>query len=68
MRFRLADGASREVKDLGNGAPDFSVGDRVTILYMPQDPDDFRIATFDRLWFFALFVTVFGCSGCCSAP
>ena len=27
---------------------------------MPQDPRDFRIDTFDRLWFSAIFVTVFG--------
>jgi Protein of unknown function (DUF3592) len=60
VRFRLADGESREVKDLASGAPDFALGDRVAILYMPQDPDDFRIGTFDRLWFSGLFVTLFG--------
>ena len=38
VRFRLASGESRTVKDLGTGAPDFAVGDRVAILYMPQDP------------------------------
>ena len=61
VRFRLPGGETQEVTDLGNGAPDFAVGDRVTILYMPQDPADFRIDTFDRLWFSALFVTVFAC-------
>jgi hypothetical protein len=60
VRFRLADGESREVKDLASGAPDFALGDRVAILYMPQDLDDFRIGTFDRLWFSALFVALFG--------
>ena len=59
VRFRLPNGESREVKDLANGAPDFALGDRVTILYMAQDPDDFGIGTFDRLWFSALFVTIF---------
>jgi hypothetical protein len=59
VRFRLPNGESREVKDLANGAPDFAPGDRVTILYMAQDPDDFGIGTFDRLWFSALFVTIF---------
>ena len=60
VRFRLASGESRTVKDLGSGAPDFAVGDRVAILYMPQDPADFRIATFDRLWSMAIVVSVFG--------
>ncbi|MCF8533884.1 MAG: DUF3592 domain-containing protein [Reyranella sp.] len=60
VRFRLASGESRMVKDLGSGAPDFAVGDRVAILYMPQDPADFRIATFDRLWSMAIIVSVFG--------
>ncbi len=61
LRFRLANGETREVKDLGSGAPDFAVGDRVTVLYMPDDPDDFRIDTFERLWFSAIFVTAFAC-------
>lgn len=61
LRFRLPAGQVRQVKDLGNGAPDFAVGDKVTVLYMPQDPDDFRIDTFDRLWFSSIFVTVFAC-------
>ena len=60
VRFRLASGKSRTVKDLGTGAPDFAVGDRVAILYMPQDPADFRIATFDRLWSTAIIVALFG--------
>jgi hypothetical protein len=59
LRFRLASGETQEVKDLGSGAPDFAVGDRVTVLYMATDPEDFRIDTFDRLWFSAIFVTVF---------
>ena len=57
LRFRLANGETQEVKDLGSGAPDFAVGDRVTVLYMPEDPEDFRIDTFERLWFSAIFVT-----------
>ncbi len=60
VRFRLPGGEVQEVKDLASGAPDFAAGDKVTILYMPQDPRDFRIDTFDRLWFSAIFVTVFG--------
>jgi hypothetical protein len=59
LRFRLANGETREVKDLGSGAPDFAVGDRVTVLHMPDDPDDFRIDTFERLWFSSIFVLVF---------
>ena len=61
LRFRLANGETQEVKDLGSGAPDFAVGDRVTVLYMPEDPEDFRIDTFERLWFSAIFVTGFAC-------
>ncbi len=60
VRFRLPDGETQTVTDLASGAPDFAVGDRITILYMPQDPRDFRIDTFDRLWFSAIFVTIFG--------
>jgi Protein of unknown function (DUF3592) len=60
VRFRLPGGQTQQVTDLASGAPDFSVGDRVTILYMAQDPADFRIDTFDRLWFSALFVSLFG--------
>jgi len=59
LRFRRANGEVQEVKDLGSGAPDFAVGDRVAVLYMPDDPEDFRIDTFERLWFSAIFVTVF---------
>ena len=59
LRFRLASGETQEVKDLGSGAPDFAVGDRVTVLYMPDDPEDFRIDTFERLWFSSIFVLVF---------
>jgi len=59
LRFRRADGVMQEVKDLGSGAPDFAVGDRVTVLYRADDPEDFRIDTFDRLWFSAIFVTGF---------
>jgi hypothetical protein len=59
LRFRLATGEMQEVKDLGSGAPAFAVGDRVTVLYMPGEPEDFRIDTFERLWFSAIFVTVF---------
>lgn len=61
VRFRLVGGETQEVTDLASGAPDFAVGDKVAILYLPQDPGDFRIATFDRLWFSTLFVTIFAC-------
>ena len=59
LRFRRANGETQEVKDLGSGAPDFAVGDRVTVLYMPRDPEDIRVDTFDRLWFSSIFVLVF---------
>ena len=59
VRFRLRGGEMREVADLASGAPDFARGDKVTILYMPGDPEDFRIDTFSRLWESAIYVTVF---------
>lgn len=37
------------------------MGEKVTTLYRPRDPTDFRIDTFDRLWFSALVVTAFAC-------
>jgi Protein of unknown function (DUF3592) len=61
VRFRSLEGDWHDVKDLGSGAPDFAVGDQVTIYYDPGNPDDFRIATFDRLWLSAIIVTGFGC-------
>lgn len=60
VRFRLPNGDTQEVMDLGAGAPDFAVGDRVTILYAPQNPSDFRIDTFERLWLSAVIVTGLG--------
>lgn len=62
VHFRLPGGQTQQVvTDLESGAPDFAVGDKVAILYMPQDPGDFRIDTFDRLWSSALLVTLFAC-------
>lgn len=61
VRFRLPGGDTQEVTDLATGAPDFAVGDRVTVLYTPQDPSDFHIDTFERLWLSAIIVTGFGC-------
>jgi len=61
FRFRLSNGEAHEVKALGSGAPEFAVGDEVTVLYAPGNPDDFAIDDFDQLWLSALFVTGFGC-------
>ena len=61
FRFRLpTNGEVREVKALGSGAPRFAVGDAVTVLYAPTDPDDFAIDDFEELWLSAIFVTGFG--------
>lgn len=60
VQFRVPGGSLREVKDSGSGAPDFSVGDSVDVLYMPESPESFRLGTFDRLWLMPLFVTGFG--------
>ncbi|MDO8973039.1 DUF3592 domain-containing protein [Reyranella sp.] len=60
VRFRLPQGETVEVRDLGSGAPDFSAGDAVTVLYFPESPRDFRLDTFERLWLVPIIVTVFG--------
>ena len=60
VRFILPNGETQQIVDLGSGAPDFAVGDRVSVLYMPQDPQSFRLGTFDRLWQSALIVAIFG--------
>ncbi len=60
VRFRLPGGELQTLKDLGSGAPEFAIGDRVTILYTPQNPSNFHIATFERLWLSPIIVTLFG--------
>jgi hypothetical protein len=60
VRFRLPQGETVEVKDLGSGAPDFAAGDTVTVLYLAEDPRDFRLDTFERLWLVPIIVTAFG--------
>jgi hypothetical protein len=60
FRFRLPGGESHEVAALGSGAPEFAVGDPVTVLYAPDDPDDFAIDDFAQLWQSAIMVTGFG--------
>ena len=60
VRFRLPQGETVEVKDLGSGAPDFSTGDAVAVLYLPESPQDFRLDTFERLWLVPIIVTGFG--------
>lgn len=60
VRFRLPDGEGLEVRELGSGAPDFSVGDAVTVLYLPESPHDFRLNTFERLWLVPVVVAGFG--------
>jgi len=61
FRFRLPGGEAHEVKGLGAGAPEFAVGDAVTVLYAPADPDDFAIDDFEQLWLSTIIVTGFGC-------
>lgn len=60
VRFRLPQGETVEVTDLASGAPDFSVGDAVSVLYLPETPKDFRLDTFERLWLMPIIVTGFG--------
>ena len=60
VRFRLPSGELQEVTDLGSGAPDFSRGDLVTVLYMPEDPQDIRLDTFERLWLVSIITLGFG--------
>ena len=60
VRFRLPQGEAVEVRDLASGAPDFAVGDAVAVLYLPETPANFRLATFDRLWLVPLLLAGFG--------
>jgi hypothetical protein len=60
VRFSLPQGETVEVRDLGSGAPDFSAGDAVTVLFFHESPRDFRLDTFERLWLVPIIVTVFG--------
>ena len=60
VRFRLPGGEMQTMTDLASGAPEFAVGDRVAILYTPQNPSNFHIATFERLWLSPIIVTLFG--------
>ncbi len=60
FRFRLPSGEAHEVKGLGAGAPEFAVGDAVTVLYAADNPDDFAIDDFAQLWVSAIIVTGFG--------
>lgn len=60
VRFRLPQGETVEVKDHGSGAPDFSAGDTVTVLYLPESPRDFRLDTFERLWLVPIIVAGVG--------
>jgi hypothetical protein len=60
FRFRLPSGEAHEVKGLGAGAPEFAVGDEVTVLYAPDNPDDFAIDDVAQLWQSAIIVTGFG--------
>ncbi|TAJ98154.1 MAG: DUF3592 domain-containing protein [Reyranella sp.] len=60
VRFRLPQGETVEVKELGSGAPDFAAGDTVTVIYLPENPQDFRLDTFERLWLVPIIVTGFG--------
>jgi len=60
VRFRLPQGGPMEVRDLASSAPDFAVGDAVTVLYLPETPADFRLDTFDRLWLVPLLLAGFG--------
>jgi len=64
VRFSLPSGEAVEVRERGAGAPDFSVGDGVAVLYFPENPEDILLGAFERLWlpaasFFAVAL-VFG--------
>ncbi len=61
VRFRLPNGELQEVTELGGGSPDFSRGDLVTVLYMPENPRSIRLDTFERLWLVPIFAIGFGC-------
>ena len=59
FEFQTPDGERREVlSDTGSSPAGFSVGDRVTVLYKPDDPSNAKIDTFGQLWLFPVIVGV----------
>ena len=50
LQFHVATGRRHEVRDIAKGTPDVAVGDYQGIFYRPEDPDDFQIDAFVRLW------------------
>lgn len=63
LRFPLPGDEMQTVTGPARGAPDIAVGDRVELLYMPYNPRDVRIATFDRLWVPAAITMLSGVFG-----
>lgn len=61
VRFTTADGRTVEfVSSSGSSPPSESVGDRVEVLYDPDDPQDARLTGFFHLWLWPLILGVMG--------
>jgi len=61
VRFVTAKGEPVEfTSSIGSNPAGFDIGEHVTILYDPSDPQDARIDSFVQLWFGPLFAGVFG--------
>jgi hypothetical protein len=61
VRFTTAKGQSLEfTSSVGSRPPGFDIGEHVTVLYDPADPEDASIDSFFQLWFGALILGVLG--------
>jgi hypothetical protein len=61
VRFTTAEGRTVEfVSSTGSSPPDHSAGDRVEVLYDPDDPQDARLTGFFDLWLLPLVFGVMG--------
>ena len=61
VSFTTAEGRTVEfVSSSGSSSPSHSEGDRVEVLYDPDDPNDARLSGFLDLWFGSLVVGVLG--------
>jgi uncharacterized protein DUF3592 len=61
VRFITAKGESVEfTSSVGSNPAGFDIGEHVTVLYDPSDPQGARIDSFVQLWFVPLFLGGFG--------
>jgi len=65
--FKTADGLAHRVQsDVDSSPSNYQIGQRVSVVYSPNAPDDAKIDSIGQLWFFPLlFVSIGAAAGCC---